>query len=120
MMRSHSSPWTPGGRALSAVDSAATAGCGSVPGAAPPVRERLSRVPRCEGAVMYTTTHDRSHPSPKPARPGGKAAVADLGTLGWVDRTGGQLSGAERRSLLGPVARTHAVNAAGRLSMLAG
>ena len=69
---------------------------------------------------MYTTTHDRSHLSPTPARPGGKAAVADLGTLGWVDRTGGQLSGAERRSLLGPVARTHAVNAAGRLSMLAG
>jgi hypothetical protein len=45
-------------------------------------------------------------------------AVADLGTLGWVDRTGGQLSGAERRSLLGPLARTHAANAAGRLSML--
>src|SRR3954469_8711504 len=47
------------------------------------------------------------------------AAVAELGTLRWVDRTGGQLSGAERRSLLGPVARTHAINAAGRLSMLA-
>jgi hypothetical protein len=47
------------------------------------------------------------------------AAVADLGTLSWVDRTGGQLSGAERRSLLGPLARTHAANAAGRLSMLA-
>src|SRR3954466_15684973 len=46
------------------------------------------------------------------------AAVADVGTLGWVDRTGGQLSGAERRSLLGPVPRTHAANAAGRLSML--
>jgi hypothetical protein len=69
---------------------------------------------------MHTTTHDRSHPSPTPAPPGGEAAVADLGTLDWVDRTGGQLSGAERRSLLGPVARTHAVNAAGRLSMLAG
>jgi HD domain len=48
------------------------------------------------------------------------AAVADVGTLGWVDRTGGQLSGAERRSLLGPVARTHVANAAGRLSMLVG
>jgi hypothetical protein len=48
-----------------------------------------------------------------------KAAVADLGTLSWIDRTGGQLSGAERRSLLGPLARTHAANAAGRLSMLA-
>jgi hypothetical protein len=47
------------------------------------------------------------------------AAVADLGTVSWVDRTGGQLSGAERRSLLGPVARTHAANATGRLSMLA-
>src|SRR4051794_15203944 len=48
------------------------------------------------------------------------AAVSDLGTRGWVDRTGGQLSGAERRSLLGPLARTHAANAVGRLSMLAG
>jgi HD domain len=47
------------------------------------------------------------------------ADEADLGTLGWVDRTGGQLSGVERRSLLGPLARTHAANAAGRLSMLA-
>jgi hypothetical protein len=47
------------------------------------------------------------------------AAVADLGTLSWVDRTGGQMTGAERRSLLGPLARTHAANAAGRLSMLA-
>jgi hypothetical protein len=47
------------------------------------------------------------------------AAVADLGTLSWVDRTGGQLSGAERRSFLGPVARIHAANATGRLSMLA-
>ena len=46
-------------------------------------------------------------------------AVTDLGTRSWVDRTGGQLSGAERRSLLGPLARTHAANAAGRLSMLA-
>src|SRR3954447_15005703 len=46
------------------------------------------------------------------------AAVADLGTLGWIERTGGQLSAAERRSLLGSLARTHAANAAGRLSML--
>ena len=45
-------------------------------------------------------------------------AVTDLGTLSWVQRTGGQLTGAERRSLLGPLARTHAANAAGRLSML--
>jgi hypothetical protein len=47
------------------------------------------------------------------------AAVDDLGTLGWVERTGGQLSAAERRSLLGPLARTHVANAAGRLSTLA-
>jgi hypothetical protein len=46
------------------------------------------------------------------------AAATDLGTRSWVDRTGGQLTGAERRSLLGPLARTHATNAAGRLSML--
>ena len=46
-------------------------------------------------------------------------AVADLGTPSWVDRTGGQLTGAELRSLLRPLARTHAVNAVGRLSMLA-
>jgi hypothetical protein len=48
------------------------------------------------------------------------ATLTDLGTIDWVDRTGGRLSAAERRSLLGPVARTHAVNAAGRLSVLAG
>ena len=46
-------------------------------------------------------------------------AVTDLGTHSWVDRTGGQLTGAERRSLLRPLARTHAVNAVGRLSTLA-
>jgi len=45
--------------------------------------------------------------------------TTELGTLSWVERTGGQLSGAERRSLLGPLARTHAANAVGRLSMLA-
>jgi hypothetical protein len=47
------------------------------------------------------------------------ATGTDLGTLSWIERTGGQLSGAERRALLAPVARTHAANAAGRLSMLA-
>jgi hypothetical protein len=46
-------------------------------------------------------------------------AVTDLGTSSWVDRTSGQLTRAERRSLLPPLARTHAVNAVGRLSMLA-
>jgi hypothetical protein len=38
--------------------------------------------------------------------------------LHWVDRTDGQLSAAERRSLLRPLARAHAVNAVGRRSML--
>src|SRR5215212_5868784 len=47
------------------------------------------------------------------------AVVADLGTLSWVESTGGQLSAAERRSLLRPLARTHVANAAGRLSTLA-
>jgi hypothetical protein len=47
-------------------------------------------------------------------------AAPDLGTLSWVDRTGGQLSTADRRSLLLPLAKAHAANAAGRLSMLAG
>jgi HD domain len=45
-------------------------------------------------------------------------ATTDLGTLGWVEYTGGQLTGAERRSLVAPLARTHAANAAGRLAML--
>ena len=45
-------------------------------------------------------------------------APTDLGTKAWVERTGGQLTTAERRSLLRPLARTHATNAAGRLSML--
>jgi HD domain len=48
-----------------------------------------------------------------------KRAPADLGTLSWEESTGGQLNTAERRSLLLPVARTHATNALGRLSMLA-
>ena len=47
------------------------------------------------------------------------SAVTDLGTLSWVTRTGGRLSAAERRALLGPLARTHVTNAVGRLSMLA-
>jgi hypothetical protein len=41
-----------------------------------------------------------------------------LGTFSRVDRTGGQLSAAERRSLLRPLAQALAVNAAGRLLML--
>ena len=45
-------------------------------------------------------------------------APTDLGTHAWVERTGGRLTAAERRSLLRPLARTHATNAGGRLSML--
>ena len=47
------------------------------------------------------------------------ATPTDLGTHTWVERTGGQLTAAERRSLLRPLASTHATNAVGRLSMLA-
>ena len=43
---------------------------------------------------------------------------AALGTHAWVENTGGQLTNAERRSLLMPLARTHASMALGRLSML--
>jgi hypothetical protein len=42
----------------------------------------------------------------------------DLGTHPWVERSGGLLTVAERRSLLRPLARAHATNAVGRLSML--
>ncbi len=42
----------------------------------------------------------------------------DLGTHGWVERTGGLLTNRERRSLLRPLAGTHSFNAAGRISML--
>jgi hypothetical protein len=45
-------------------------------------------------------------------------APTGLGTLHWVERTGGRLTHVERRSLLRPVARAHAVNMVGRLSML--
>ena len=44
--------------------------------------------------------------------------MTELGTHGWVERTGGLLTGSERRHLLRPLARTHASNAAGRISML--
>jgi HD domain len=44
--------------------------------------------------------------------------LTDLGTHSWVERTGGLLNTAERRSLLWPLASTHATNAVGRLSML--
>jgi len=39
--------------------------------------------------------------------------AAPLGTLSWVAATGGQLTAAERRSLLRPIATTHAVNVVG-------
>ena len=45
-------------------------------------------------------------------------ASTDLGTHTWVERTGGQLTAAERRSLLRPLATTHVTNAVGRASML--
>ena len=45
-------------------------------------------------------------------------APTALGTHAWVEHTGGRLTAAERRSLLRPLAQTHATNAAGRLSML--
>jgi hypothetical protein len=44
--------------------------------------------------------------------------TTDLGTHGWVERTGGLLTAAERRRLLRPLASTIAFNAAGRISML--
>jgi hypothetical protein len=42
----------------------------------------------------------------------------DLGTHAWVQHTGGQLTAAERRTLLRPLATAHVTNAVGRLSML--
>ena len=42
-----------------------------------------------------------------------------IGTPAWVQRAGGRLSPAESRSLVLPVVRLHALNAVGRLSMLA-
>ncbi len=43
----------------------------------------------------------------------------DLGTPAWVIRTGGRLTRADRRALLGPLARSHAANAVGRIAMAA-
>ena len=45
-------------------------------------------------------------------------APTGLGTHAWVERTGGRLTAAQRRSLLRPLAAAHVTNAAGRLSML--
>ena len=44
----------------------------------------------------------------------------DVGTHTWVERTGGLLTGAERRGLLRPLASAHVTNAVGRLSMIVG
>jgi hypothetical protein len=44
--------------------------------------------------------------------------LSELGTHAWVERSSGLLTAAERRSLLRPLARAHAINAVGRLSML--
>lgn len=43
-----------------------------------------------------------------------------VGTAAWVERTSGRLTGAERRTLLRPLARTHIQNAVGRLRLAAG
>ncbi len=58
--------------------------------------------------------------TPEPTSPNSvlTRASTDLGSHPWVERTGGRLTAAERRSLLRPLARTHVANAAGRLSML--
>jgi hypothetical protein len=44
----------------------------------------------------------------------------DVGTHTWVERTGGLLTGAERRALLRPLASAHVTTAVGRLSMIVG
>ena len=46
-------------------------------------------------------------------------STSRLGTQPWVARTGGQLTPADRRALFPRMARAHAVNAVGRLTMLA-
>lgn len=45
-------------------------------------------------------------------------STTGIGTHAWMERTGGALTSQERRQLLRPLAVTHAVNAAGRMSML--
>jgi hypothetical protein len=42
---------------------------------------------------------------------------AVLGSAAWVQQTHGWMTAAERRSLMGPLARTHLSNAVGRLRM---
>jgi hypothetical protein len=43
-----------------------------------------------------------------------------VGTVEWTSRTGGRLTPAERRRLIADLGRVHAMNAVGRLSVLAG
>jgi hypothetical protein len=45
---------------------------------------------------------------------------AVLGSPAWVQQTQGWMTAAERRSLVGPLARTHLSNAVGRLRMAVG
>ena len=45
------------------------------------------------------------------------ASASRVGTIAWSTRTSGQLTGRETRQLLAPLARAHAVNAAGRTAM---
>jgi hypothetical protein len=49
---------------------------------------------------------------------GTSARTTGIGTYDWMQRTGGALTGKERRALLRPLAATHAVNAGGRLAMI--
>lgn len=45
------------------------------------------------------------------------ANTTRVGTMAWSNRTSGQLSGAETRQLLAPLARAHTINAVGRTAM---
>jgi hypothetical protein len=49
---------------------------------------------------------------------GATGTTARLGTMPWSAQTDGQLTSAERRHLLRPLARTHVANGVGRTSML--
>jgi hypothetical protein len=67
---------------------------------------------------------DRRGPSPQTkesAMPGSMSGSSlQLGTHAWTVRTGGRLTRSQVRRLLRPIARAHAVNAAGRFAMAAG
>ena len=54
------------------------------------------------------------------ARTADDTADVRIGTAPWVQRTSGRLTTAERRTLLRPLVRTHAQNAAGRLRLAVG